>query len=99
MVPVGGSFLFAQNNDLLDQISGKYPGRASSSPIVDLFITLLSMGKSSIRLLRKERKECFDKMGKMANSIANKYNCRVLESPLNTISMAMWLQLAQLDTN
>jgi len=38
------------------EVSGKYPGRASGSPIVDLFLTLLSMGKSAIRKLKKERK-------------------------------------------
>lgn len=30
-------------------------GRASASPIIDLFITLLSMGRSGYEKLRKER--------------------------------------------
>jgi hypothetical protein len=33
-------------------VSSKYPGRASGSPIVDLFITLLAMGKKSIKELK-----------------------------------------------
>lgn len=73
MVPVGGAFIFTQQPTLLDKstfysyvVSSKYPGRASGSPIVDLFITLLSMGKSTIRQLRKERKVCFEFMGVLA---------------------------------
>lgn len=55
LVPVGGSFIFCKDSTLLNKstacfnlVSAQYPGRASGSPIVDLFITLLSMGKKTI---------------------------------------------------
>jgi O-phospho-L-seryl-tRNASec:L-selenocysteinyl-tRNA synthase len=60
MVPVGGSIVFARDSKMLEKstffislVSGKYPGRASGSPIVDLFITLLTMGKSTINTMKK----------------------------------------------
>lgn len=53
MVPVGGSVIFTQKPELCKQISEKYPGRACGGPIVDLFITLLQMGKSGLRKLYK----------------------------------------------
>ena len=52
MVPVGGSFVFSNQKELLEKVSAKYPGRASGSPVVDLFITLLSMGKEHIHRLK-----------------------------------------------
>lgn len=60
MVPVGGSFIFSNDNKYLEKskvwsylVSSKYPGRANGSPIVDMFITLLSMGKSTLKDLKK----------------------------------------------
>lgn len=42
MVPVGGSVIYSQKKkDLVDKINKFYPGRASSGPILDLFITFL----------------------------------------------------------
>jgi hypothetical protein len=54
------------------------------------------MGKSTIRELKKERKACFELMGELAKNVAGKYKCRVLESPGNSISMAMHLSLEKL---
>ena len=51
MVPVGGSIVFSQSDSLIQQVSKQYPGRATSSPILDLFITLLSMGTKSLKNL------------------------------------------------
>lgn len=45
MVPVGGSIIYGNDKKLIKSISELYPGRASAAPILDLFITLLSMGK------------------------------------------------------
>lgn len=45
MVPVGGSIIFSPTKEIIQNISSLYPGRASGGPILDLFITLLSMGK------------------------------------------------------
>ena len=53
--------LFLLKNNLLykkviiyiNLVSGKYPGRACGSPIIDLFLTFLSMGKKTINFLKK----------------------------------------------
>lgn len=46
-----------QKNNIIDKISEMYPGRASAAPIMDLFITLLSMGKDGLqKLLRGKNK-------------------------------------------
>jgi O-phospho-L-seryl-tRNASec:L-selenocysteinyl-tRNA synthase len=34
-----------------------YPGRASMSPTLDLFITMLSMGSDGYKAMLKERKQ------------------------------------------
>ena len=45
LVPVGGAIVAAPDGgDLVDKVSNIYPGRASMSPVLDLFITLLSIG-------------------------------------------------------
>lgn len=49
MVPIGGALIYSQNAELIKNISNLYPGRANASPIVDLFITLLSMGKNGLK--------------------------------------------------
>jgi O-phospho-L-seryl-tRNASec:L-selenocysteinyl-tRNA synthase len=46
MVPVGGAVVTSGkgNTAVVDAVRRGYPGRASISPILDLLITLLSMG-------------------------------------------------------
>ena len=55
MVPVGGSIIIGSSAELVDSIASLYPGRASISPIMDLFITLLSMGVENFKQLREKR--------------------------------------------
>jgi O-phospho-L-seryl-tRNASec:L-selenocysteinyl-tRNA synthase len=45
MVPVGGSVITSGDREIIKKISEIYPGRASAAPVMDLLITLLSMGK------------------------------------------------------
>ncbi len=44
LVPVGGSIVFGYEKEIVQKVSQLYPGRGSAAPIIDLFITLLSMG-------------------------------------------------------
>ena len=45
MVPVGGSIVYSpKKGEIVESINKFYPGRASSAPIIDLFVTLLEMG-------------------------------------------------------
>ena len=57
MVPVGGSIVYSPHKkQIVDKVNKMYPGRASAAPIVDLFVTLLSMGETVLKQLLKERK-------------------------------------------
>jgi len=56
MVPVGGVIIASPNPTVIDSISKTYPGRASGSPILDLFVTLLQMGTTNYITLLRERK-------------------------------------------
>ena len=51
---------------IIDEVSKLYPGRASSAPLLDLFITLLSMGMNG-----------FEKARQLAMKIAY-YECNLL---------------------
>jgi O-phospho-L-seryl-tRNASec:L-selenocysteinyl-tRNA synthase len=54
MVPVGGSIIYSPTKkDLIDKINKFYPGRASGAPIIDLFITYLQMGQTTMKSLMK----------------------------------------------
>lgn len=61
LVPVGGSIVLTYETNLFDQLSQAYPGRASSTPTIDMFITLLSMGKTGLVELVQKRKVLFQK--------------------------------------
>merc|ERR1719316_1555348 len=66
-----------------------YPGRASSSPLVDVFITLLSMGAKGWKALRDERKATMAQFVPAVTALAEKHGLRVLSSPGNKISLAI----------
>lgn len=68
-----------------------YAGRASSSPIVDLFITLLSMGMNGYKRLLAERQEMLKSFPSRLNAVAEKYGERILSCPTNTISFGITL--------
>ena len=57
LVPVGGSVVAGFSKEIISAVSRSYPGRGSSSPVLDLFITLLSMGREGFFQLISQRKE------------------------------------------
>jgi O-phospho-L-seryl-tRNASec:L-selenocysteinyl-tRNA synthase len=83
MVPVGGSIVIGPA-DLCASVAAIYPGRASISPLLDLLITLLSMGAAGYRQLLQQRIECFKALKEGLQS-----SHKVLETPSNDISMAI----------
>lgn len=91
MVPIGGSIVYSSNDKIIEKIKKNYPGRASISPLIDLFITLLEMGKKKYRDLINDRKEKYIKLKNEISKVAQKYGERVLETPKNKISLAMTL--------
>mgnify|MGYP001220359310 CR=1 FL=1 len=62
MVPVGGAIVAGPNKKFIDAIAQNYPGRASMSPILDVFITMLSMGSNTWKSLPKQ-------------PLTNRFNC------------------------
>lgn len=59
MVPVGGSIVASSDKSFIDELSVIYPGRANLSPILDLFITLVSMGEMKWNELRFQQLKNF----------------------------------------
>jgi O-phospho-L-seryl-tRNASec:L-selenocysteinyl-tRNA synthase len=89
MVPVGGAVVASNNPALLQHLSSTYPGRASVAPIMDLFITLLSMGELGYQQLLDERRRLLPIFGNKLQLLASQYNLTMISSPRNTISFAI----------
>ena len=68
-----------------------YAGRASSSPIIDLFITLLSMGMNGYKRLLKERTAILETFPQRLSAVAEKHGERLLICSANTISFGLTL--------
>ncbi|KAG5506635.1 hypothetical protein JIQ42_06888 [Leishmania sp. Namibia] len=58
LVPVGGSILCSSDKEHCQAAAATYAGRASMSPIVDLFITALSLGRRGMQALWDARYKC-----------------------------------------
>lgn len=89
LVPVGGAIVAAPKSQLVDKISNLYPGRASMSPILDLFMTLLSLGASGWKRLLQERKDNAAWFQERFSEAADKQGMRLLKVPANRISFAV----------
>lgn len=98
LVPVGGALILSPDDKVIESISKNYPGRASASPMVDLFITLLSMGLEGYKSILEERMLLVKLFRLELERVANVFGERVLNCPRNTISFGMTLDnLATLD--
>ncbi|KAL0476662.1 O-phospho-L-seryl-tRNASec:L-selenocysteinyl-tRNA synthase [Acrasis kona] len=89
MVPVGGAIIASSNVDFINTVAGTYAGRASMSPILDLFVTLLSMGVKQWKALLKERIELLPYFKEKINALCVKHQESLLYTESNTISFAM----------
>ncbi|KAG5510580.1 hypothetical protein JKF63_06877 [Porcisia hertigi] len=58
LVPVGGSIICSSDKKYCEAAAALYAGRASMSPIVDLFITALSLGRRGMQALWNDRYKC-----------------------------------------
>ncbi|CAK88142.1 unnamed protein product (macronuclear) [Paramecium tetraurelia] len=99
MVPVGGALIYGNDKKLIKQISELYPGRASAAPILDLFITFLSMGKSGYLQLQKERVENYAYFKEKLQIMTQKISEQILNTPKNSISIGISLQNLKIDQN
>ena len=91
MFTTGGALVLAPQKAIVEGVGKMYAGRASSSPIVDLFITLLSMGMNGYKRLLEARQEVLKTFPLRLNAVAEKYGERILNCPTNTISFGVTL--------
>ena len=91
LVPVGGALIMSPDSGVVESISKNYPGRASASPVIDLFITLLSMGLEGYKKVLEERRRLSGLFQSQLERIAEKFGERTLKCPRNTISFGMTL--------
>ncbi|KAG8312765.1 hypothetical protein J6590_015949 [Homalodisca vitripennis] len=66
-------------------------GRASASPAMDVFITLLSLGVNGYKNLISQRKEMYKYLKEELGKVATKHGERLLDTKNNPISIAMTL--------
>lgn len=97
MVPVGGAVI-AGKGELIDQVSKQYAGRASSSQTLDVFMTLLSLGKSGYLKLVENRESVFQYM-KTALLNLNESSVNVMPTKENPISIALAINSIESETN
>ena len=92
LVPVGGAIIACPDADTIRHISSLYPGRASITPVLDLFITLLSMGRQGYQRLLTDRVCLYEKLKAGVGEIASKYHEDLISTPNNSISIAVTLK-------
>merc|ERR1711865_1304091 len=91
LVPVGGAVVTSPSKDIITNIGKLYAGRASGSPTLDLFITMLSMGSNGYTSMLMKRKQLRTEFQTKFEQIAHKWNERLLICPKNTISFGITL--------
>ena len=83
--------MLSPKKNVIRAIGKVYAGRASISPIIDLLITLLSMGLNGYKKLLRDRDALLKGFAQRLSQVANKYGERRLECPTNSISFGMTL--------
>ncbi|TYZ63309.1 hypothetical protein PybrP1_005941 [[Pythium] brassicae (nom. inval.)] len=91
LVPVGGAVVCSPDTDIVARVARLYPGRASITPTLDFFITMLQMGRTGFRELLQERKTLAKYLVAQLELVAHEFGERVLRVPFNDISFAMSL--------
>jgi len=96
LTPVGGAVITSPNPDLINAISKCYAGRASASPVVQLLVSLLSMGKqgylSRIEIQQQNRKILEETL----TNVAKEFNEHIIDCN-NPVSCAMSLKNVKLE--
>lgn len=91
LVPVGGALVLSPAADVIESVQKCYPGRASASPMVDLFITLLSMGLNGYKEILEERVRLTKLFQARFKEVAEAFGEQMLNCPRNTISFGITL--------
>jgi O-phospho-L-seryl-tRNASec:L-selenocysteinyl-tRNA synthase len=74
LVPIGGALIYSANAELVNKVAKNYPGRASISPILDVFVSFLEIGKNKYIELIKERKAKYNVLWSRMENVAKKFN-------------------------
>ena len=93
MVPVGGALVYAPSKGPIDALSQMYPGRASASPLLDFFITLLALGRCGLLAEVKKRQAAFDEFKSDLATMCSEHHLpsQIICSKRNPISLALTL--------
>lgn len=89
MVPVGGA-LIAGKGELIELVAKQYAGRASASQTLDVFMTLLAMGKTEYLKFVDERISVFKYM---ISALTGLSDIDIIATKENQISVAVTLRL------
>ncbi|CRK99149.1 CLUMA_CG012475, isoform A [Clunio marinus] len=92
LVPVGGAIIAGPHKKLIDDIAKHYAGRGSSSQTLDVFMTILSLGRDGYMKLVRDRKENFNYLKERFEILAEKHKENILNTKRNPISIAMTLK-------
>ena len=88
MVPVGGAIIFGPQRESIERIAARYAGRAALSHVIDLFITLIGLGRKGLLEMKKGRLECFEYFKDKLKVVEG---TKVMETGQNDISIAIRL--------
>mmetsp|Transcript_32331 Transcript_32331/g.52550 ORF Transcript_32331/g.52550 Transcript_32331/m.52550 type:complete len:545 (-) Transcript_32331:138-1772(-) len=97
MVPVGGSIIAGFDKKFIQDVSKTYPGRASMSPVYDVFLTLVGLGETGYASLIRSQKDNFRYFKEQLAKLLKEYGERVLEVPDNPISLAFTIDSFSID--
>lgn len=92
LVPVGGAIVAGSSKKLVDAVAKRYAGRGSSSQTLDVWLTLLSLGREGYMRLVQERKENFVYLRQKLRNLSTRHNEKLLITKRNPISLAMSLE-------
>ena len=88
LTPIGGGIIYSKDREFLNEISLCYPGRACATPIVNILVSMLSLGLNKYLELMKQQRESRKLLGNLSMELAEKTNNKVLNIK-NPISLCI----------
>lgn len=92
LVPVGGAIVATNDAQLLKHLASSYPGRGSGSQMLDVLMTLISLGRSGYQSLINEREKNFQFLKERLQKFASEHQEMVPQTESNCISLALSLK-------
>ena len=92
LTPIGGGIVYSRDRDFLREVSLSYPGRACATPVVNILVSLLSLGMRGYLELMEEQRRCRDLLEELLNNLAEKTGGKVLNID-NPISLSVTVHL------